>query len=578
MKTTVALTALESHWGVPEETRFLGEWCKTDARQERWAAYPPEVLSKRWANPEESLRAMDYVVTLGTRLAESVGRRLDDAYKLGMDTRFYRQMLSPWAISFTSTLYDRYLAVKDACAALPAPVFLTGENPDDVVPSHDLLGQMGVLANSDTANLQLFSLIVGFLGLSQEALPCAWTKEDLFIGQRRFHSSNKKRFFRVYYALQKLTKRKFYIISSVYHAVDFKNLLKKTNYRMLFDDIQEWPAVSVSLDGHIRRHPLGMGGDEFTELLAYCAPRYLPWGLAEAMPAYISAAHKHPAARASGFLSCFTPYTNLPAQYIAVLAKAPVGIYAHTPFLHRDLSSDMEQTLADRHFPLPANPFCYPALPKVTPKKHVLLPLSGMYRYVLRLATFAHPLFQEIGTKLYLPFLEALDTRIPVSIRKYVADYGSGSDWLRHCPHIPVHLPKDVPYAQAMAEARVVVSGDCWYSAVPTDALAYNRPTVLIQWTALQRLLPEAEPAIQALKKAGILHNDPEKAAQKINEVYDDAEDWWASAEVQNARRTFLEVFCPSCDDWERKWLRELQSMERKWDVPSREPTAKPTG
>ena len=564
MKTTVALTALESHWGAPEETRFLGAWCKTDALKESWDAYPSEVLSQRWLNPEESLRAMDYVVPLGALLADRIGRRLNDVHALGVAAPFYRQMLGPWAMSFTSTLYDRYLAVKDACAALSAPVFLTGENPDDVVPSHDLLGQMGVLANSDTANLQLFSLIVSFLELPQKTSPCAWEKGDLFMEQRRFRSGNRKRFFRVYYALQKLTGRKFYIINSVYHSVDYKRLLQKTNYRVLFDDIQEWPAVSVALDSRIRRQPLDMRGDEFTELLAHAAPLYLPWGLAEAMPTYIAAARKHPAARASGFLSCFTPYTNLPAQYIAVLAKAPVGVYAHTPFLHRDLSADIEQTLADRHFPLPPNPVCYPVLPKVAAPKHVLLPLSGMHRYLLRLATFAHPLFQEIGTRIYLPFLTALDPRIPLTIRKYVADHGSGGDWMLRCPHIPVQSPKDMPYTQAMAEARVVVSGDCWYSSVPTDALSYNRPTILIQLPALQRLLPEAEPALRALEKAGILHSEPEKAAQKLNEIYDDAEDWWASSEVQNARQTFLEMFCPSCEDRERDWLRRLQNMERE--------------
>jgi hypothetical protein len=575
MLTLIALTALETHWGTHENTRFLGEWCKIDSRQHIWSSYSTTVLSKRWSDPNESLSAMGYVTNAGKELAASLGRRLEEVYALGLDERFYCKMLGPWAISFASTLYDRWLAVKDACYAISNPIFLTADKPDDVTPDYDLISQMRTLSQSDVSNLQLFSLIIDFLQLRKKCFPCTWERATLSIKKRKYSSLKSRLLYSLYYKLQNFIKWNFYIINSVYHPIKYIDLLKKTKYRLVYDNIQEWPDISIHLDSRLRSRMLDLPEeDEFSRLLSYCAPRYLPWGLAEGMPAHVEAARKHPARQARAFLSCFTPYSNLPAQYVSVLAQTPIGIYTHSAFLHNDISTPMEECLADKHFPILANPVYYPKLPAVNTKKQVLIPLSGMYRYLLRISTYAQPLFTDLAPKVYCPFLATVDPRIPLAVRKYVSEYGwEYCDWETLYPHILVHSPKDIPYHQAMAEAKMIVSGNCWSSAVPVDALAYNKPTILIGLPYLQNIIPRAIPAVEALKNAEILFDDPEQAARKLNEVYDDAEDWWASSEIQHARNIFTDILCPSADNWERKWLNELQRMDQDFQSEITKPS-----
>jgi putative transferase (TIGR04331 family) len=114
-----------------------------------------------------------------------------------------------------------------------------------------------------------------------------------------------------------------------------------------------------------------------------------------------------------------------------------------------------------------------------------------------------------------------------------------------------------------MAEAKIVVCASCWFSMTPLEALANNKPAILIQWRELVKIKPEASAAVRALEKAGVLYDNPLDAAHKLNAVYDDVDGWWNSSEVQNARTLFVETLIPAVDDWEQKWLRALQRMGR---------------
>lgn len=89
------------------------------------------------------------------------------------------------------------------------------------------------------------------------------------------------------------------------------------------------------------------------------------------------------------------------------------------------------------------------------------------------------------------------------------------------------------------------------------EALALNRPFVAFWQDGLDHLRDSAKPYYEQMIQAGIFHLNPESAARKVNEVWDDIDNWWMTAEVQNAR----EEFCSQYSRTSNKPIRDLKKI-----------------
>ena len=105
-----------------------------------------------------------------------------------------------------------------------------------------------------------------------------------------------------------------------------------------------------------------------------------------------------------------------------------------------------------------------------------------------------------------------------------------------------IKLDKGIlPIAKLVTKSRLVV-----YSYDSTglfEALSQNIPTLAFWQNELDHLRESAKPYYQILLDAGIVHLTAEAVADKVNEVWDDADGWWFSDEVQGARKVFCEQF-----------------------------------
>jgi putative transferase (TIGR04331 family) len=75
------------------------------------------------------------------------------------------------------------------------------------------------------------------------------------------------------------------------------------------------------------------------------------------------------------------------------------------------------------------------------------------------------------------------------------------------------------------------------------ETLSLNIPTLAFWQNGLDHLRENAIPYYQLLIDAGIVHLSAESVALKVNTVWDDVEQWWRQAKVQNARRQFCEKY-----------------------------------
>ncbi len=75
------------------------------------------------------------------------------------------------------------------------------------------------------------------------------------------------------------------------------------------------------------------------------------------------------------------------------------------------------------------------------------------------------------------------------------------------------------------------------------EMLAQNMPTIAFWQNDFDHLRESAKPYYQLLLDVGIIHLTPESATKKINDIWDNVEDWWAQADVQQARQRFCNQY-----------------------------------
>jgi len=96
------------------------------------------------------------------------------------------------------------------------------------------------------------------------------------------------------------------------------------------------------------------------------------------------------------------------------------------------------------------------------------------------------------------------------------------------------------------------------------ESLTINVPSVFYWDHDIYSMRQEAEPYFQLLRDAGILYKDPVSAARKVNEIFDDPEEWWLSDVVQDARKEFCDRFAYARKDWMDVWVKELRRLYNK--------------
>ena len=79
-----------------------------------------------------------------------------------------------------------------------------------------------------------------------------------------------------------------------------------------------------------------------------------------------------------------------------------------------------------------------------------------------------------------------------------------------------------------------------------------------------------AQPYFDDLRRVGILHDTPESAAAKVNEIYKDPLSWWHSDEIQEVINRFCHQFARTSDKWLPQWKEELLKIvgiNKNWNI-----------
>lgn len=152
------------------------------------------------------------------------------------------------------------------------------------------------------------------------------------------------------------------------------------------------------------------------------------------------------------------------------------------------------------------------------------------------------------------------EVRCKLVYRPLPADFGwmkQDIDAIRQFPDIKVDMSGY--FVQRLKKARLYL---CDHGSTTfLEALTANVPTIIFWDDAKAKEREDAKEYFDLLRNAGILHHDPIAAANQLNRVWDNVEEWWGQPERQKARVDFMHRFCRVSDQWESEWMDALLRM-----------------
>ena len=175
---------------------------------------------------------------------------------------------------------------------------------------------------------------------------------------------------------------------------------------------------------------------------------------------------------------------------------------------------------------------------------------NGYYPNTYQFESIAPYFTPDYPQQFHQLFMENLDQHIAEKLN--IRDYHKSLDSM---PYFADRLkatgaaiaPRSQTFAQALQNARISV-----HTAPQTtyiELLVMNYPSLCV-WEPDRNLIRrDLLPYFDDLKKVGIIHHDPMKAAQTLNEIYDDVDAWWHEPERQAAVSNFVHHVCFSSDD-----------------------------
>jgi len=191
----------------------------------------------------------------------------------------------------------------------------------------------------------------------------------------------------------------------------------------------------------------------------------------------------------------------------------------------------------------------------------ILMVGTGVDRHIKRIDTVLFPDDITVYFHDKKRFLAALK-EVPQSRIMYRPD--KELDWkevdciMDVCPTIEIVKKKKLIHWMQKVKVVVIDHGGTSF----LEALTINVPTVLFWDHEVFLTSSDAEPYLKALRDAGILYKDPVSAAEKVNEIYDNPEEWWLSDKVQDVRKEFCGRFAYARRDWIDVWVKELRKFK----------------
>lgn len=158
-------------------------------------------------------------------------------------------------------------------------------------------------------------------------------------------------------------------------------------------------------------------------------------------------------------------------------------------------------------------------------------------------------------------FLESLMPRVfeHTAYRPYPQEGKGLSDGLYFKKKFPSLTILDGTWERKMLGAKLLVIDHPVTSL--NIALSANLPTIGYWDNDAWQMSRQAAPFFERLEDLGVFFQNGTDAARKVNEVWDDVENWWNQDSIQKARRAWCDQYARTSKTWWFDWARVLWNL-----------------
>ncbi|MFA5181664.1 MAG: LIC12162 family protein [Syntrophales bacterium] len=578
----LATTALEEFWDTSRPVIFLGDWCLRYSRRHVWEPLKRDVLPSIWKDRERFIVAYVYLNDLYERLLRQMADWLDEVHGERHDVRYWRIIVGPWLFHYLDTLYDHYMSLKEVRSKYP-PFDTILLSEDSFITPRSTIEFLQLLFD-DPYNLQIYSriLLADVNTFKKKASDLLNTKSQS-IRKRDLSGIIKNK-------LKKMGMRLVKKEGSICWATPYFSkrtmvkiiLASKGIIRPIFstDDVMSVTAPNRKIRDGFKIIP--HKGDEFETLMANLLPDDIPFIFLESYKTVKAGALSYFPAKPRAIIAATSWYFDEKFKIWAAMAAesgCPLhgvqhgGNYGIDQYMR---ALDHEVAITDKFYSWGWN--LNELSDRIIPMTMGNLAWKKNYRSNIRntdilYAGTSHP---KYSYRLQCPgsnhmekycadqsrFLKNLNLRYreKISYRPLIYDYGFDiveriqNSW----PDLTIEN-WDIPFQTRLLSCRLFVSDHL--GNVHAEALSMDVPTVLFWDPESTIYREEAKNKLDYLRAVGILHDTPEAAAGKVNEVYDHVDEWWQVRERQEARSQFCEHYARSSSHAIDEWTNEFRKI-----------------
>lgn len=575
-------TADQIFWKRDEKILFLGEWCKLFSQRLIWEKLSYEVLPYHWDDRKKLYQDYLYLNNLYEKTIPILSERLNQIHNVKHSLRYWRIIIGPWLNLFVQIFYDRYKSIISAEECGKVSNTLIGRYKEGHWIPQDF-PEFSKWFTHDDYNHYLYSRIIEY----RNKLP--FTIIDVKENKKafKFNINNKKGLNYLLYLYEKHIPDCLNRIVFVFSYLRIRDLVKlQLSLKQLPYLSFSMPEYSkVKIDLNLREIlSLESSDNEFEVLLAKLIKEQIPAIYVEGYRELNEISLHYYPKQPKMILNAVAYYSNEPfkfwAAYHAEQGTKLAGLQygGHYGSGLYSTTEDHEIKIYDKFYTWGwesescnnVKPLSAAKLNKmrecVHPKKNgrLLLVTGIVPRYVHMLMS---GFVSSTGVLSYFDdqyrFINSLseENKKLLLIRLYVHDYGwdQKERWVHKFPEVECCLGNKSMLDQ-LNESRLFIG--TYNATTYLEAFAANFPTILY-WNPLHwELRPLAQPFFNELRKVGILHDTPESAAKKVNDISNDPMSWWVKNEVQEAKDMFCKQYANTSESWLKEWKNELIALK----------------
>ena len=559
----------------------MGEWCKTAEHQSEWKDLDFAVVPYHWDDRDKLYRDFKYLTKVYEAYLGALSSALNEYHGCDHSLRYWRIVVGPWLRYFIDMLYDRY------CSVRAAPEFGAEETRVLAIPPYawtpGTFNEFYSAAFDDGWNHYVFSELIARLGairVSHEPQRCIPVQNQPADGGKPRSRTILKN---LVWNIARYVAHRYNDVTFVGSCFRRSDLVK---LQLRLGELPSTPIPPITMNWEPQQYAreglaLQRAGDEFESLLEPLLVENIPTAYVEAFAAFRTAVlNRYP--RRTKVVFTANAFITDDAFKLWSAEKVEEGaalLVAQHSGLHGtslwDQVEDHQIVISDRFYtwgwcnraeknikPKPAN-----RLVSVNknirnaPQGSVLWVQISFPRYAHRMSSW--PVSSQALSYLedQLRFAAFLEDRVTARllIRTYPHDHGWGMAKVFEQAGLKKYLRAPVePFEDVLNRSRVCVST---YNATTfLETFSADFPTILFWNPRHWELRPQAARYYDALRVAEILHDTPESAARKLNDIFEDPGAWWSTPSVQEAVQQFRTEYCYVGDDWLGEWGDELRS------------------